>query len=221
MESNILCLGAGSSMTEALKNLILPGCGHVTIVDPRTVTERDLGNNFFVTVDDIGKPLAEVVLKNLLELNEDVKGDSEVSTIAKYVETKSFKEYNLVIVSNIPLQFAIPIDKKCRDLNIPLIYCRSYGMIGHIRLSYKEHNIVEGKFQNNIDLRLYNPFNSLNDYCNQFDLEKMNKEESYKIPYPVLLLHTMKKWKSKHDNKDPSNSEEKEEFKKLYIFIYL
>lgn len=221
MQSNILCLGAGSSMTEALKNLILPGCGHFTIVDPRMVTERDLGNNFFVTVQDIGKPLAEATLKNLLELNEDVKGESVVCDISKFVEENSLKDYSIVIVSNLPIQFVVPIDNACRELNIPLIYCHSYGMIGHIRLSYKEHNIVEGKFQNNIDLRLYNPFNSLNDYCSKFDLDKLSKEEIYKIPFPVLLLHTMKKWKNLHDGKEPSNSDEKAKFRELYNIYYL
>ena len=45
------------------------------------VSERDLGNNFFVTVEDLGKPKSKVLLDNLLELNpEDVKGEAVIKT---------------------------------------------------------------------------------------------------------------------------------------------
>jgi hypothetical protein len=38
------------------------------------VQESDTGSNFFVSVQDVGQPMAKVVTENLLELNEDVKG---------------------------------------------------------------------------------------------------------------------------------------------------
>ena len=47
--SNVLLLGASSSGTETLKNLILPAIGRFTIVDGGVVTLRNCGNNFFVT----------------------------------------------------------------------------------------------------------------------------------------------------------------------------
>jgi amyloid beta precursor protein binding protein 1 len=52
--SNVLLLGASSSGTETLKNLILPAIGRFTIVDGGLVTQRDCGNNFFVTQGHIG-----------------------------------------------------------------------------------------------------------------------------------------------------------------------
>jgi len=64
-------LGTSSAGTETLKNLVLPGFGNITIVDDKCVEQRDLGNDFFVTVDDIGKPKAEVALAMLLEMNPD------------------------------------------------------------------------------------------------------------------------------------------------------
>lgn len=52
--SNVLLLGANPSGTETLKNLILPAVGRFTVVDGETVSQRDCGNNFFVTQDSIG-----------------------------------------------------------------------------------------------------------------------------------------------------------------------
>lgn len=85
-------VGAGS---EALKNLVLPGVGQFTIVDPHAVQESDLYENFFVDRLSLGRSRAQVcsidrlfisafILKNMMlyqvvaeylcEMNPDVSG---------------------------------------------------------------------------------------------------------------------------------------------------
>jgi len=54
--SHIVVLGSSSAGTETLKNLVLPGVGKFTIVDDHKVSFEDIGNDFFVTEEDIGKP---------------------------------------------------------------------------------------------------------------------------------------------------------------------
>lgn len=68
---------------EALKNLVLPGIGGFTIVDPAVVTEPDLGVNFFLEEESLGKFRAEETCRLLRELNPDVEGSfrSKVSMI--------------------------------------------------------------------------------------------------------------------------------------------
>jgi amyloid beta precursor protein binding protein 1 len=58
---------------EALKNLVLPGIGGFTIVDPATVTEADLGVNFFLEDGSLGKSRAQETCRLLRELNPDVQ----------------------------------------------------------------------------------------------------------------------------------------------------
>ena len=58
--SSVLLLGATGSGTETLKNLILPAIGRFTVVDGELVSERDCGNNFFVTADSKGQSRAKV-----------------------------------------------------------------------------------------------------------------------------------------------------------------
>jgi len=60
MSSNILLINADNVGTEALKNLVLPGIGSFTILDDFTVDQSDLGCNFFITPNTLGKPRAEV-----------------------------------------------------------------------------------------------------------------------------------------------------------------
>ncbi len=83
--SSVLLLNATGAGTETLKNLILPAVGHFTVVDHESVSERDCGNNFFVTVESIGQPRAQVTAELLKELNPDVRGDFVVSRVDKYV----------------------------------------------------------------------------------------------------------------------------------------
>jgi amyloid beta precursor protein binding protein 1 len=70
--SHVVLLGATGAGTETLKNLILPAVGRFTIVDDQLVTMRDCGNNFFVTVGQVGENRARVTCENLNELNPDV-----------------------------------------------------------------------------------------------------------------------------------------------------
>lgn len=76
-EANILLVNSdGPSVAgiETLKNLILPGVGSFTILDNAVVEERDLGVNFFLSGDSIGKSRAEECCLYLQELNPEVRG---------------------------------------------------------------------------------------------------------------------------------------------------
>ena len=81
-------LGTSSAGTETLKNLVLPGFGHITIVDDKKVEESDLGNDFFITAESIGQSKAQVNLDLLLEMNpEDVQGVAIESSVASFIES--------------------------------------------------------------------------------------------------------------------------------------
>ena len=74
--ANILLLNSGPGVVgiETLKNLILPGVGTFTIVDEANVQEEDLGVNFFLTEDSLGKARAQEACNYLTELNPEVTG---------------------------------------------------------------------------------------------------------------------------------------------------
>lgn len=77
-QAHVLLLNSGTGVVgvEILKNLILPGIGNFTIVDEEDVTEQDLGINFFLTDDSLGKSRASETCTYLTELNPDVNGYS-------------------------------------------------------------------------------------------------------------------------------------------------
>lgn len=81
-EASILLINSGSGVVgvEALKNLILPGAGHLTIVDAAQVVAADLGVNFFLSQDSLGRSRAIETARFLQALNPavQVRGVQEV-----------------------------------------------------------------------------------------------------------------------------------------------
>lgn len=75
-DAHVLLLNSGPGVVgvETLKNLILPGVGSFTIVDENEVAEEDLGINFFLTEESLGKSRATETCKYLTVLNPDVNG---------------------------------------------------------------------------------------------------------------------------------------------------
>lgn len=78
---NLCVLNANALGTETLKNLVLPGIGQFTLVDDRTVTNADLGNNFFLTAASVGKNIAAETKTYLHELNSFVESSNHVERV--------------------------------------------------------------------------------------------------------------------------------------------
>ena len=75
---------AGSSLSPSLSAdtlTCLPpqGIGHFEILTDRMTSPQDIGQNFFLTPDSLGKPLAEETTKYLRELNSGVTGQGKVA----------------------------------------------------------------------------------------------------------------------------------------------
>lgn len=101
------------------------------------------------------------------------------------------------------------------NLSIPLFIVRCYGLIGYLRLVISTHTVVESKPDfPQLDLRLVEPFEELQEYAESFNFESLNSREHAHVPFPVILIHAMKKWKSTHGGNMPKTNDEKDEFKR-------
>jgi amyloid beta precursor protein binding protein 1 len=54
----ILLVGHDASGCQTLKNLVLPGIQHFTILSDVLATPADVGTNFFLESSSVGKPIA-------------------------------------------------------------------------------------------------------------------------------------------------------------------
>lgn len=213
--ARVCMLGSSGLSSESLKNLVLPGIGFFTIVDDSLVTERDLGENFFVTKSDLGKPRADVVKTYLLELNPDVQGESIIQSIPSTLSNPSFfQAYTLIIACQLPFSEIRTLGAICEQNNIKLIVAKSNGLLGYLRVYCKEHLVIESKPSDKeiYDLRLHEPFPELLAYAESISLDGIQDIYHSHIPFIVLLVKFVKEWTEAHGSK-PRNMEEKTKFK--------
>lgn len=192
-----------------IKNLILPGIGSFTIIDGSIVTEEDLGTNFYVDKDAIGLSKSECCTRLLQELNPDVSGDFLDDSIDSMIETRSqyFQSFDVVVASNLKESTLKNLSSLLWEYNIPLVYCRSLGFFGSIRLQFKEHCVIEPHPDNkNLDLRIQNPFTALKEYLETTELHS-------KSPWVHVIHKYLGEWQKDHDGNLPKNFKEKREFK--------
>lgn len=125
----------------------------------------------------VGQSRAASCMQLLQELNSDVNGDC-VEESVDYILTNRpafFDNFDVVIASNLNENSLLQLSNNLWDANVPLIYCRSLGFFGSIRLQIKEHCVIESHPDNpQYDLRLENPFPTLKKHFEVFILNKKN-----------------------------------------------
>jgi len=116
------------------------------------VSEGDTGNNFFVDPGSIGNPRAEVVKKNLLEMNPDVEGfhveKSPTVLILEEKELAFFDSFNLVIACNLADEPLLALGDYLFTKGIPLLSLKAYGLCGIVRFQAGEHIVTESHYKN-------------------------------------------------------------------------
>lgn len=217
-KSSVCLLNCGPTGSETLKNLVLGGIGSITVVDGSKVELGDLGNNFMVDESSLGESKAKCVCAFLQELNDAVKAKFIEEYPDKLIETNPsfFSQFTLVIATQLVEDKMIKLDRICREADVILIFARSYGLTGLVRISAKEHTVIESKPDHFLDdLRLNNPWPELKSFAESIDINVSDPVAHKHIPYVVILLKMATEWAQNHGGALPSTREEKKEFKDL------
>jgi len=225
-ETHVLLInnGPGVAGVEALKNLILPGIGHFSVLDAATVDEADLGVNFFLDEGSLGKFRATETVKMLMELNPSVQGHAVTEPLASFIaKDGALLPYTLLIVAA-PIDPAILSDilVHAEALDVPTFYLHSIGYFASFSvLLPRVFPIVDTHPDPTAtsDLRLLSPWPALSEFANKMTArlgtDAMSQHEKSHIPWISLLLHYLEVWKKEHDGKVPMKFGEKTEFRKL------
>ncbi|KAL5972612.1 NEDD8-activating enzyme E1 regulatory subunit axr1 [Asimina triloba] len=209
-KASICLLNCGPTGSETLKNLVLGGIGSITVVDGSKVDEVD--------AQSIGQSKAKCVCAFLQELNDAVKAKFVEESPEALIETNPsfFNQFTLVIATQIQENSMLKLDEICRQANIMLIVARSYGLTGFVRISLKEHDVIESKPDHFLDdLRLHNPWPELKQFAESIDINTVDTVVHKHIPYVVILVKMAEEWSKTHNGCLPSTREEKRGFKEL------
>lgn len=228
-ESHILLIvggesGSNSSVAgaEALKNLVLPSIGSFTIADAAKVTEADLGVNFFLEVDSLGKSRAEEMKRLLEELNPDVSGHAISEHWEDWLRRPdSLRPFNFFIMcAPLPAEMLERLCTYATNESIPAILIHSVGFYSTFAVQIPpEFPIVETHPDPETiqDLRLLSPWSELLAEVDDqtADMDSLSDHDHGHIPYVVLLIHYLKQWKLNHNDQYPSTFKEKTEFREF------
>ncbi|GMP66836.1 hypothetical protein CsSME_00027029 [Camellia sinensis var. sinensis] len=217
-KASICLLNCGPTGSETLKNLVLGGIGSITVIDGSKVEVGDLGNNFMVDESSVGKSKAKCVCAFLQELNDAVKAKFIEEYPETLIETNPsfFSQFTLVVATQLVEESMVKLDRICREANVMLIFARSYGLTGFVRVSVKEHTVIESKPDHFLDdLRLNSPWPELRSFAETIDLNVADSVVHKHTPYVIILLKVADEWAKTHGGSLPSTREEKKEFKEL------
>jgi NEDD8-activating enzyme E1 regulatory subunit len=142
--ARILVIGASATATSILKNLVLPGIGHFTLLDHAVVSPADAGNNFFLEgPTSIGRNRAEEAVRLLAELNDSVDARADTRDIADVLasDPSYFSDFSLIITHNLP---AVLLTRLAELLwrspsSAPLISVRSAGFLAEFFVQFHFH----------------------------------------------------------------------------------
>jgi ubiquitin-activating enzyme E1 len=156
MASRVLLIGMSGLGVEVAKNCVLAGISSLTVLDPTPTTWEDLGGNFYLSPDDIGKPRAARCIDKLAQLNPHVQvkllGSSSSSSV---LDTNTLSQETIlplistmtcvVITIPLPQKLLTQINDKCRQFNASFIYSLSTGVFGQVFCDFGEQFVVTDK----------------------------------------------------------------------------
>ncbi|KAG0141324.1 hypothetical protein CROQUDRAFT_663990 [Cronartium quercuum f. sp. fusiforme G11] len=212
---------ATATSAQILKNLVLPGVGSFTLFDSQSVTEPDLGHNFFLEETSLGKNRAEEVSRLVAELNPDVSPNAISAELVNHLKLGLdqiiFQSASLLIGVGLEENAEAELAEICWAHNLPLILVQTCGFVGSIRVQVKELGLVETHPDSFVDLRLDCPFPALLGFVRSFDFQSMDSHEHTHIPAVVIIIHFLELFKSTHGGKLPHTSAERAELKKMIM----
>ena len=216
--------------------------GEIVAADGKNVGDFKFVNptaNFFAGPTAGCSTKSAIACSLLCELNPDVSGFHctvpslcEVDYISflnklKNEPPKINKEAGetniLVIAADQSSSVLLPLSWACHSLSLSLVNVRSYGLLGYVRIQTPSpyHVVKDAKKTNKlVDLRLakgaagaFPGLKDVYDSIHKLDEITDSKEHGH-IPYVIILLQALEKWKESYDEA-PTTYDEKEEFRSM------
>ncbi|KAJ3125565.1 SPS-sensor component ptr3 [Nowakowskiella sp. JEL0407] len=136
--SKVLLIGLKGLGVEIAKNIVLAGVKSVTVYDPTPTKISDLGSQFFLHEDDIGKPRAAVTAPRLAELNSYVP----VNVHDGELNESFITQFQVVVVTDTPLKKQLEINAITHRHGIKFIAADIRGLFGYAFNDFGEEFLV-------------------------------------------------------------------------------
>ncbi|KAK4049633.1 E1 ubiquitin-activating protein [Microbotryomycetes sp. JL221] len=122
--SDVLIVGLSGLGVEIAKNVCLAGVKSVTLSDPTPVSVPDLGTQFFLREDDVGKRRDQATRARLAELN----AYTPVSVIEQELDEQTIKQFTVVVLVNASTEQQLKLNDFTHANGIKFIATESAGL---------------------------------------------------------------------------------------------
>lgn len=215
--ATILFLGSDCVASEFLKNMVLHGVNNIYIVDNVITTNEDLGTNFFVNEESLGKSRAEIISVLLTELNPSSKIkaiEADPNDLNSFDDISSHlegQECYVVTSGNLRPSFLNALSDRCRQKGFKQAHIQTSGFLGTFYLDGGLHYFFEGSSQSKYplkELRILNPFPKLAEFWESIDFDGIDDIEHAHIVFPAILYKVRKEVLSELNIKELSSKNE-------------
>lgn len=133
--ARILVIGAGTTGNEVIKNLVLLGIGHITIIDYDKIEEVNLSRSILYRDEDIGLPKAETAARRACQINSSLDIKGMTCDVIYDIGSQFFTNFDCVILTVDNLEARMHVNRYCWQNAIPLIDTGMAGQHGDVFMS--------------------------------------------------------------------------------------
>lgn len=149
--AHVLLIGLRGLGGEVAKNLVLTGIGSLTVADDQVFSEEDLGAQFLVTQDDVGKNRAEAVIPELHNMNPRVKLHAISSSVSELVHNPQFfQQFTIIVATDLPIDVMQTLNSVSRLCAKPFYAAATYGFHGYVFADLIQHTFVLEREKSNM-----------------------------------------------------------------------
>ena len=130
MNTRVLVSSLNGLGAEIAKNIILMSVKSVGLLDNHEAVVADMGTNFFLKKEHMGKPIAESTVASFQELNTTLKVFVEKRELT---DETLYNDYDVIIDCKLHTKTeAIAIDEMCRKHGVKYVYALNRGVFSMI-----------------------------------------------------------------------------------------
>ncbi|KAL5524470.1 AOS1 [Sanghuangporus sanghuang] len=204
--ATIMIVGLKGVATETAKNIVLAGIGKLIVVDEKDVSEEDLGADFFLREEDVGKKRVDAAKPRIESLNPLVTVETipSLASLEPGVMQASLEDVDLVCVTDLDRNTMMRINDACRLQNKPFYAAGTYGLTGFIFTDLIDHEYLAPDTSDPKDpgrrVKKTLTYCPLKTALQPYSWEKLNRVQTKELnPAAVFSVLALWEFQARHD----------------------